>query len=261
MSKGFGKTQRRILAAMRSGRYFTTHELAAAVYDLRPELRTSDMASAAQLVATRRALTGLEAAGFAFRHGRAWTVTQSRVLADTIRKRHYLRSTPTRPVGYFEHDGAVICFAVPSSPTISPWLLGKPNAVVELSRMWAPDGHRPNLLTEAIAEAARWLRKHHPGYEAIISYSDPNVGHEGGVYRAASFVDLGQSDEPRYYRDKHGVTVSRRKFHSGRQQHSEAEIAARGYMRTNGEGKWRFARGLTRAARLHIAGLADSLAG
>jgi hypothetical protein len=145
-----------------------------------------------------------------------WTGNKSRWLADQLRRNHYLRSVPTRPVLYFEYDSAIVCFAVPANRNISTWLLGKPNAVLELARLWAPDGHRSNLLTEALAAAIASLRKRRPDCEALISYADPAAGHSGGVYRAASWVALGQVDDCRAFRDRAtGRVATRRSFHSG----------------------------------------------
>jgi hypothetical protein len=190
-----------------------------------------------------------------------WTANRDRSLADQLRQNHYLRSVPTRPVLYFEHDGAVVCFAVPANKNVSTWLLGKPNAVLELARLWAPDGHRPNLLTEALAAAISELRRQQPECEALISYADPNSGHIGGVYRAASWVALGQADETRYYKDPNGRPVSRRKFHSGSVSYSRKDaITAAGFSEHKLPPKLRFARPLTRAARRAISERASVVA-
>jgi hypothetical protein len=191
------------------------------------------MPTRSQMVATQRALSGLARAGLVYRvSGRPtrWTANRDRHLADQLRCRHYLRSVPTRPVMYFGHDGAVVCFAVPANPQISRHLLGKPNAVAELARLYAPDGHAPNLLTETLSLALAELRRRHPGYEAVVSYADPEAGHSGGVYRAASWIALGQSDEHRP---------------NGRHRKARQE--------PDRIGKLRFARGLTRSARRLIA--------
>jgi hypothetical protein len=181
-----------------------------------------------------RALATLEKRRIVFRNGRQWTREQPRVIRDRIAKNHYLKSTPTRPVFWFEYQGAMMCFASPAGRNVSLSLTGKPNAVLELSRLWAPDNHEPNLLTRAISEAIKALRKAHPQCEAIIAYSDPAECHHGGIYRAASWVQIGETD--------------------GRQR-------VNGYGdRRHGRPKARFARGLTRAARRAIAARATATA-
>jgi hypothetical protein len=232
MSKGLGRLQRRILAVMRDGKYYTVPELVAAIHDRNLALSIANGATQSELSSTRRALSGLSKLGLVFRASRRWTRDKCRVLADTLRQKHYLRSVPTRPLHYFEHDGAVVCFAVPANKNFSQWLLGKPNAVAELSRAWAPDGHRPNLMTETLSRAIKSLRQAMPGYEAVVSFADANVGHRGGLYRAAGWVDLGAGKETRYYRKINGIPVARRNVTDAAEESALPKL--------------RFVRGLTR---------------
>lgn len=92
-----------------------------------------------------------------------------------------------------------------------------------------------------------------PSVDALVSFADPNVGHEGGIYRAASWVFTGQSEESRYYKDSDGQVVSRRKFHSGGGAGlKKSEIEAKGYVELKLPGKYRFVKGLTRRAKADI---------
>ncbi len=175
----------------------------------------------------------------------------------TICEHHYARSVPSGKRLVFEYESALVIFAIPANNNISRFLIGAPNKVWELSRLWAPDGHRANLLTAAISQTAKELRQTVPDIDALISYADPNVGHGGGIYRAASWTYLGQCEESRYYRDATGQVMSRRAFHSGRDFLRKADILARGYVELKRPGKHRFARGFTRAARRAIAARAQ----
>lgn len=165
---------------------------------------------------------------------------------------HYTHSVPSGKSWYYEHDGAIVVYSIPANPSVSRFLLGVPNRVIELARLWAPDGHRPNLMTEAIAWSVKQLARD-TSFDALVSYADPSVGHLGGVYRAASWVYLGQCEETRAYRDAaSGAIVARRKFHSGNRSLRKAEIEARGFVQVKLPGKHRFARGMTRDARRRI---------
>lgn len=168
-----------------------------------------------------------------------------------IEKCHYAHSLPSGKTHYFCAAGAFFAFSIPANKNISAFLLGEPGKVWELARMWASDSHKPNALTQGLAIAVAGLRAIEP-VEALVSYADPNVGHEGHVYRAASWVYLGRSEEGRYYRDAAGQVVSRRKFHSGSRSMTKAEIEALGYVELKLPGKHRFARGLTRKARAAV---------
>lgn len=162
-----------------------------------------------------------------------------------IRERHYTRSFPSGKSFCFSYEDAVVVFSIPANYNVARWLGCEKNRVWELTRLWAPDHHRRNLLTQAISYAVGEFHKLKLA-DALVSYSDPNAGHTGGVYRAASWIYLGESEEVRAYRDMKGLIISRRKFHSGKQHLKKAEILARGYMEHYLPGKSRFARGLTR---------------
>ena len=166
---------------------------------------------------------------------------------------HYTRSVPSGKSRYYAVGDAIVVFSIPANKNISRWLVGEDNAVWELARLWAPDGHEPNLLTRAVAAAVKALRAEEPRIAALVSYADPNVGHEGGVYRAASWAYLGQCEETRAYRGPAGEIVSRRAFHSGSRSLRKAEIEALGFVQLKLAGKHRFARGLTAKARRRIA--------
>lgn len=162
---------------------------------------------------------------------------------------HYLHSVPSGKSWYFDVDCAVVCYSIPANKNIARFLLGEELTVLELSRLWAPDGHEPNLLTRAISQSLKQLRFAVPELSAVVSYADPNVGHTGGVYRAASWIYTGQTTEPRYYKTASGQTVARRKFHSGNRQLTASEIELAGYTMTSLPGKHRYAHGLTSIAR------------
>lgn len=179
---------------------------------------------------------------------------EARKLAEkTITENHYARSVSSGKSCYVEYGDVLVVFAIPANKNIAPFLLGYPAPVWELSRLWAPDGHPPCLLTAAIGASVRLFRTQEPGVAALVSYADPNVGHHGGVYRAASWAYLGQCEDGRYYRGPDGQVVARRKFHSGKSFIRKAEILALGYEELLLPGKHRFARGLTPGARRRIA--------
>ena len=115
-------------------------------------------------------------------------VGQDRLCAIvTITRNHYTASVPSGKSHYFAYGAALVVYSIPANKNIGQFLLGYTGEVWELTRLWAPDGHEPNLLTRAIKFTVRSLRIVEPGIEALVSYADPNAGHTGGVYRAASW--------------------------------------------------------------------------
>jgi hypothetical protein len=176
---------------------------------------------------------------------------ERREAIDTIETHHYTHSVPSGKSHYVAWDSAIVCWAIPANKNIGRFLLGRDTTVWELSRLWAPDGHRRNLLTEAIAYAIKVLtRLEHP--EILVSYADPNAGHSGGVYRAASWIFLGQCDESRAYRDCRGQIIARRAFHSGSKGMTKQQIMDAGYIQLRLPGKFRFAKPLSRKARREL---------
>jgi hypothetical protein len=63
-------------------------------------------------------------------------------------------------------------------------------------------------LTAFLAECHRTLRAR--GIRFIISFSDPEHSHDGGIYRAANFFFLGSTARETHYRDVNGDFVHRR---------------------------------------------------
>lgn len=181
-------------------------------------------------------------------------VGQDRIAAIvTITRNHYTASVPSGKSHYFSYGRALVVYSIPANKNIGQFLLGYGGEVWELTRLWAPDGHDPNLLTRAIKFTIRSLRIVEPTIEALVSYADPNAGHTGGVYRAASWCFHGQSEEVREYRTPAGQIKSRRAFHSGSHGMRKAEIEALGYTQTSALGKFRFVKPLTRQAKRAIA--------
>lgn len=170
------------------------------------------------------------------------------VAAQMIRERHYTHSVPSGKSHYIGFGDAIVVWAIPANKNLAKFVLGYPGNVWELSRLWAPDGHEKNLLTRAISAAVGIIRRlENP--DALVSYADPNAGHRGGVYRAASWIYHGQSEESRAYRGKNGEIVSRRAFHSGKRGMRKAEIEAMGFSELKLPGKERFVKPLSRRAK------------
>ena len=170
----------------------------------------------------------------------------------TICQHHYTKSVPSGKSYYVAFESAIVVWSIPANKNIAKYLLGWQGNVWELSRLWAPDGHRDNLLTQAIACAVNVIKRiERP--DALVSYADPNAGHTGGVYRAASWMFHGTSEEVRAYRSAAGDVVARRAFHSGKRSLRKAEIEALGYEELKLPGKIRFVRPLTRKAKVVFA--------
>ncbi|MBU0959872.1 MAG: hypothetical protein KKB31_08035 [Nanoarchaeota archaeon] len=166
-----------------------------------------------------------------------------------IRKTHYTHSVPSGKSHYIRFGSAIVVWSIPANKNLGRFILPLWNCKAwELSRLWAPDKHEPNLLTQAISAAIAELQSLEQGVDILVSYADPNAGHKGGVYRAASWVYHGKSEEVRAYL-KDGQCVARRKFHSGKRGMTKKEIEALGFIELRLPGKERFVKPVSRRAR------------
>lgn len=172
-----------------------------------------------------------------------------RTAIETIRAEHYTHSVPSGKSHYWRHGTAIVVLSIPANQFVGKFLFGVERNVWELSRLWAPDGHERNLLTRAISCAVKAFKQTQPEVWGVVSYADPNVGHSGFVYRAASWLPCGQVEESRYYRAADGTVVSRRKFHSGSTHMTKAQILAAGYTETKQPGRLRYCLPLSATAR------------
>lgn len=164
-----------------------------------------------------------------------------------IKNHHYTHSIPSGKSHWMCFGDAIIVWSIPANFNLSKFILGWQGKVWELSRLWAPDGHERNLLTQAISAAVAAIKSlEHP--DALVSYADPNAGHSGGVYRAASWIYHGKSEEVRTYQDSLGQTVARRAFHSGNKGMTKKQIEALGYTEIRLPGKERFVKPISRRA-------------
>jgi hypothetical protein len=169
-----------------------------------------------------------------------------------ISSMHYAHSVPSGKSHYVKFGSAYVVWSIPANNNLAKFILGQPGKVWELSRLWAPDGHEPNLLTEAISAAVGVIQRlERP--DALVSYADTLQGHHGGVYRAASWLYHGRTEDCRGW--KHNVTgqwVARRKFHSGKTFLRKPQIEALGYTQCDKVGKERFVKPLSRQAKRHV---------
>jgi hypothetical protein len=171
---------------------------------------------------------------------------------ETIRTRHYTRSIPSGKSYYVRYGAAIVVWSMPANMNAARHFLpGVDDPIVfELTRLWAPDGHMPNLLTKAISAAVGTLKQAEPKVDLVMSYADPSAGHRGFIYKAASWIEMGRSEEVRAWRHKGGGPIlPRRAFHSGSNHINKPDIEKLGYVQLNFPGKHRFVRPLSRRAK------------
>ena len=115
---------------------------------------------------------------------------ESREVMAWLKERHYLHSTPP---GYV----AVLEF-IEGHERIGAMMLGRPaarkldqNRILSLDRMFFVDEAPKNTESHALSLMRKFVRIWFPGVRLLISYSDPEQGHTGGVYEADGWAPFG----------------------------------------------------------------------
>jgi len=76
-----------------------------------------------------------------------------------------------------------------SGQSISPLL--ERTEVLELTRLFVFDGYGCNIESWFVGQTFKWLRENASHIKALISYSDPKVGHLGTIYQSTNWIYQG----------------------------------------------------------------------
>ena len=123
-----------------------------------------------------------------------------------VRKNHYSGSTrglhisysfalysPDGPFGLPRMIGSMI-YGEPAMPDVSKkYWPDNPGIVIELNRLCCIDDTPKNTESYFIGKTLRWLKRNSK-YRVIISFADPNHGHEGIIYKATNFKHFGMTE-------------------------------------------------------------------
>ena len=126
-----------------------------------------------------------------------------------VRKNHYSGSTrglhisycfalysPDGPFGLPRMIGSMI-YGEPAMPDVSKkYWPDNPGIVIELNRLCCIDDTPKNTESYFIGKTLRWLKRNSK-YRVIISFADPNHGHEGIIYKATNFKHFGMTEKSR----------------------------------------------------------------
>jgi hypothetical protein len=96
------------------------------------------------------------------------------------------------PLGIPELVGAAIFGEPAMNNQASSWNPTAPDKCIELRRLCCIDDTPKNTESFFIGQMIRWLR-YNTDIEVILSYADPNYGHEGTIYKATNFEHVGMT--------------------------------------------------------------------
>lgn len=120
--------------------------------------------------------------------------SEGRELKEWIAAHHYLESCPAGYVNLYEFNEG--------RDLIGGMLLGRPSArqydsskILQLHRMFFIDETAHCVESQGLAMMRKHVRMWMPGIRGLLSYSDPEEGHQGTVYAADMWCPLGLTDE------------------------------------------------------------------
>lgn len=126
---------------------------------------------------------------------------------DWILKKHYAKRlcSISYAFGLFDADNilnGVVTFGMPPSSTIAQSICGEEfkKYLLELNRLIVNDGLPKNTLSFFVSNAIKKL----PSNKIIVSFADPNIGHNGYIYQATNFIYTGLSSNKSQLIDKTG---------------------------------------------------------
>ena len=116
---------------------------------------------------------------------------------------HYSKCTPHGSIvkfGVWEDDKfiGVILYSKGAAPNLLKRYKLKHTEGCELTRIALREHRCP--VSKMISISIKLLKKHCPGLKLIISFADPNEGHNGGIYQATNWIFTGKSKDENFYK-------------------------------------------------------------
>lgn len=134
-------------------------------------------------------------------------------------KWHYSKSIPVPPlvkIGVWEDSmfiGAVIFSRGASSNLLKPYGLNQDQGC-ELTRIALTKHKTP--VSRIMAIAFKFLKMNSPNLKLVVSFADPQYGHNGGIYQATNWLYVGDTAKSKEY------------WHKGKRLHSR-QVAEKGW--------------------------------
>lgn len=153
-----------------------------------------------------------------------------------IRKWHYSGNVPKGKniyFGWFDRDElyAIADYGIGVNYFQAAFLAKKTgedvnnNNLLELKRLCRSEPKKNIFLTQFLSKCHKKLKS--IGFKYIVSFSDPEYGHSGGIYKAANFIHLGKTDSERVLIDKDGNRFHRIALHRHAKRNGCSIIEAR----------------------------------
>ena len=74
-----------------------------------------------------------------------------------------------------------------------------PGKYWELVRLFSFDWAGKNMESYCIGQSIKYIKKHHSDIKVLVSFADPEQGHNGTIYQATNWLYCGKSQADEWY--------------------------------------------------------------
>ena len=106
---------------------------------------------------------------------------------------------------------AVTKFAFPIRKEVTSSMKIEHGKCLELDRLCIhPSYHKKNFASWMLARIARLVKTDFPEITTLVSFADPEAGHDGTIYKAANWTELGKTSRSFVYVDANGDKIHKK---------------------------------------------------
>lgn len=155
---------------------------------------------------------------------------------------HYIGTIPRNSrliYGLYINDSLLGCciFGTGANRFLSSGVGGK---ALELTRLCLVDWLPRNTASFFLSKVIKQLKKDATDIEFLVSFADPNVGHDGTVYKACNWQYTGQCKKDYQYRLKDATVVHKSKFRCKNGKTEKELVLEAGAIKIPIQGKHRY---------------------
>jgi len=129
-----------------------------------------------------------------------------RLAKEIIVKHHYSHRFPASQLNLGFYVGGKLNLVVVFGPSATPKMAESlpSSSYWELVRLYSFDWAGKNMESYCIGQAIKHIKKNYPHIKCLVSFADPEQGHNGTIYQATNWLYCGSTDKTggyQYYFD------------------------------------------------------------
>jgi len=119
---------------------------------------------------------------------------------DIIIKNHYSHTFPAAELYLgFYIDGKLNTVVLYGQSTASKMADSLPGKYWELVRLFSFDWAGKNMESYCIGKSIRYIKEKYKNIKVLVSFADPEQGHDGTIYQATNWLYCGKSQPDEWY--------------------------------------------------------------